>query len=275
MHTDNSSRAAAPAAMRDEEFVVATASGKIFAKLWGRLDAGGGRKPIVLFHDSIGSVELWRDFPEKLAQATDRPVIAYDRLGFGKSDPCSGRLPRDFIRRQARGEFAALRDHLRIGQMILFGHSVGGGMAVAAGATFLEATLAVITVAAQAMVEDRTLEGIRRAQAAFEQPGQMQRLARYHGDKARWALDAWTKTWLSPDFADWTLDEDLRALRCPVLALHGENDEYGSPAQAKRIAELAPGDRQAVILGGCGHTPHREQPEAVLNAVGAFLDPLP
>src|ERR1700743_803544 len=98
-----------------------------------------------------------------------------------------------------------------------------------------DAIVAVITESAQAFVEDRTLTGIREAEKGFTQPGQFERLVRYHGEKARWGLGAWTKTWLSPQFADWTLDDDLRRLGCPVLALHGDRDEYGSRLHPDRI----------------------------------------
>jgi pimeloyl-ACP methyl ester carboxylesterase len=129
----------------------------------------------------------------------------------------------------------------------------------------------VITEAAQAFVEDRTTTGIREAQTAFEAPGQIERLVRYHGDKARWVLEAWTETWLSPAFADWTLDNDLRRLRCPILAIHGDRDEYGSHLHPERIAQLPSAPSEMVIFEDCGHVPHREKPADLLSAVSAFL----
>jgi pimeloyl-ACP methyl ester carboxylesterase len=253
-----------------DQFVEA-ADGKLFTRTWGALDSATEAAPIVLFHDSLGSVELWRDFPAKLAIATGRPVLAYDRLGFGKSDPHPGKLAVDFIRQEAFSSLAAVRVQLKIGRMALFGHSVGGGMAVAAGAAFPDATEAVMTEAAQAFVEDRTIDGIREAQAAFEAPGQIERLARYHGDKARWVLDAWTRTWLSPEFAAWTLDDDLRNLRSPLLAIHGDRDEYGTRRHPEQLGGLPPVKSEVLILQDCGHVPHREQPEIVVDAVRAFL----
>jgi pimeloyl-ACP methyl ester carboxylesterase len=198
-------------------------------------------------------------------------VIAYDRLGFGRSDPYPGLLPNDFIRREATTGLAAIRAHLGLGKMILFGHSVGGGMAVSAAAAFPEVTLAIVTESAQAFVEDCTLAGIREAQSAFETPGQIERLERYHDDKARWVLDAWVKTWQRPEFADWTLDDQLLRIHCPVLAMHGDKDEFGSGLHPERISGLPPGLGRIVILENCGHVPHREQPEAVLRAVCEFL----
>lgn len=197
-------------------------------------------------------------------------MVAYDRLGFGRSDPYPGALDPGFIGEEARSSLPALQARLGIGRMILFGHSVGGGMSVCAGAALPETVVAVITESAQAFVEDLTLAGIRDAETGFAEPGQMERLARYHGDKARWVLEAWTKTWQSPDFANWTLDAELRRLRCPVLAMHGDQDEYGSHLHPERIGRLPPCGGEVVIFEGCGHVPHREKPEAVLQAVARF-----
>lgn len=244
--------------------------GTLFARVWGRL--GPADVPIVLFHDSLGSVELWRDFPARLTAATGHPVVAYDRLGFGRSDPHPGRLDADFIRHEARSSLPAVRRALRIDRMILFGHSVGGAMAVAAAAAFPDASVAVITEAAQAFVEDRTLAGVSAAKSAFAASDQIKRLARYHGDKARWVLHAWIDTWLDPEYATWTLDDDLHGLRCRVLALHGDRDEYGSSRHPARISGLAPAGSELVVFDDCGHVPHREMPERVLEAVTGFLD---
>lgn len=252
---------------------VATGEGRLFARRWGgEAHDGRDRAPIVLFHDSLGCVDLWRRFPAHLAEATGRDVIAYDRLGFGRSDPHPGRLPLDFVRAEARGGFAALRDRLGIGDFVGLGHSVGGGMAVAAAGALPAKCVALVTLSAQAFIEDRTLDGIREAKRGFEQPGQLDRLRRYHGDKARWVLDAWTGTWLSPTFRGWTLDDDLPLVRCPALAIHGADDEYGSASQPRRIAALATGPAGVEILPACGHVPHREQPETVIDLVRAFLD---
>jgi pimeloyl-ACP methyl ester carboxylesterase len=247
-------------------------NGTLFARAWVPSDVG--RDPdatILLFHDSLGCVELWRDFPEKLAVATRRSVVAYDRLGFGRSDPHPGPLPLTFIHDEAATVVPQLREALGLGTIVPFGHSVGGGMAIATAARWPERCTAVVTEAAQTFVEDRTLAGLRAARADFARPGQLERLARYHGQKARWVLDAWIETWLAPAFAGWRLDDDVRGVHCPSLALHGDQDEYGSVQHPERIARLTQGPSRAVILDGCGHVPHREQPARVLGEVSRFL----
>lgn len=256
-----------------EHGFVEAEGGRLFVRSWPSPSATRAA-PILLLHDSLGCVRLWRGFPARLAEATGRRVIAYDRLGFGRSDPHPGRLQPDFIPEEARTGLAAIRAAMGVREMILVGHSVGGGMAVAAGAFFGEDTQAVVTIAAQSFIEPRTISGIEAAQQAFRDPDQFARLALYHGDKAQWVLDAWTRTWLDPDFAGWTLDDPLCRLLCPILVIHGDSDEYGSEAQPERIAAKAAGRAQVEILPGGGHLPHREQPDLVTRLIADFLKPL-
>lgn len=257
------------------EHRIATKRGTLFAMSWqpSSYRPAAQSPTILLFHDSLGCVELWRDFPELLANTTGLRVVAYDRLGFGRSDAFPGPLPPTFILDEAELVVPRLREALRLGSIVPFGHSVGGGMAVATAARRPEVCVALVTESAQSFNEPRTLDGVRAARTAFAQPGQLERLVRYHGDKARWVLEAWTETWLAPAFANWTLDEELRDVRCPTLALHGDADEFGSALHPDRIARLVTGPARAVLLEGCGHVPHREQPERVLEEVARFLAP--
>ncbi|KAF1050195.1 alpha/beta fold hydrolase [Xylophilus sp.] len=250
---------------------IATPAGRLFARAWTPAQ-GEGAAPVLLFHDSLGCVALWRDFPARLAQRLGRRVVAYDRLGFGRSDAHPGRLGADFIDHEAATAVPALRAALGLERFVALGHSVGGAMAVTAGAASgTTGCEAVVTVAAQAFVEDRTRDGILAAAQAFADPEPFARLGRHHGGQARWVLEAWTQTWLSPAFAGWTLEPALRRLRSPLLALHGDRDEYGSAAHPQRLAALAGGPARAVLLEDCGHIPHRERPQALLDAVAGFL----
>src|SRR6476619_2300329 len=204
---------------------IGTEQGTLFARVWVPPDLRRDPDtPILLFHDSLGCVELWRDFPEQLAAATRRSVVAYDRLGFGRSDPHPGLLPLTFIRDEAATVVPRLCDTLGLGAIIPFGHSVGGGRAIATAARWPERCAAVVTESAQSFVEDRARAGLAAARIDFARPGQLARLERYHDVKARWVLDAWIETWRSPEFADWRLDNDLRGVRCPALAIHGDRD---------------------------------------------------
>lgn len=244
--------------------------GRIFVKTWTP-EAPSSKAPVLMLHDSLGCVDLWRGFPEALCERLGRKIIAYDRLGFGRSDARTERPSLRFVEEEAEEVFPRLHVALRLEGFALLGHSVGGGMAANIAARHPEACEALVTVSAQAFVEERTVAGIERAKRQFEGPAQFARLSRYHGDKAPWVLDAWTGTWLSPAFADWSLFEVLPQVACPVLAVHGESDEYGSHRFPESIAERTSGPASALILENCGHIPHREQPEVLLDAVGAFL----
>jgi pimeloyl-ACP methyl ester carboxylesterase len=247
--------------------------GRIFVRRWS--DGLSSRPPLILLHDSLGSVEQWRDFPAALAQATGRPVVAYDRLGFGKSTPRIEPPSFDFIGEEAETFFPALCRALGLTRFILFGHSVGGAMALVIASEQSEACEAVVTEAAQAFVEPQTVTGIRSARAAFSDPEQFERIVRWHGDKARWVLDAWTEVWLSPQFRAWSLDRHLGNVTCPVLAIHGDLDEYGSLAFPRRITSQVQGPSMMAILSDCGHVPHREKKDEVLRWVADFLAETP
>jgi len=258
------------------EIRIPTPQGSIYVRRWqapaaGEGEQGPARAPIVLLHDSLGSVALWRDFPQQLAEATRRDVLAYDRLGVGQSDPYPGTLGPGFVAREAETAFPAVHQGLGLGDFIVLGHSVGGGMAAMVAARYGAQCKAVVTESAQAFVEDRTLQGIRAAQQDFARPGQLARLEKYHGDKAAWVLSAWVDTWLSPPFADYRLDEALERVRCPVLAIHGELDEFGSLVHPERIRDRASGPVEVEIVAGGGHVPHREQPERIAQRIARFL----
>jgi pimeloyl-ACP methyl ester carboxylesterase len=236
---------------------------------WG--PGHGKRVPIVLLHDSLGSVDQWRDFPDALAAASGSPVLAYDRLGFGRSTARVERPSVDFISEEAVIFFPPMQRALGITRFSLFGHSVGGAMALAIAASQPAACEAVVTEAAQAFVEPRTLAAIRHAKAQFARPEQFQKIVRWHGERARWVLDAWTEVWLSHEFSSWSLDAVLAKVTCPVLAIHGDRDEYGSPEFPRRIAGTVAGHAQLAILTDCGHVPHREKKEEVLRLACSFL----
>lgn len=247
----------------------AVPGGRVFVRRWNVDSAHGS--PIILMHDSLGSVELWRDFPGALAHATARPVIAYDRLGFGKSEPRATRPSAQFIREEAEVIFPVLRQQLGIDRCVLLGHSVGGAMALTTAALHGGACEAVITAAAQTFVDELTLSGIRAAEQQFSNEAEVARLERWHADKSRWVLDAWTGVWLSPQFAAWTLDELLPRIHCPVLAIHGDRDDYGPLEFPRHIARRVSGPSQLAILEDCGHVPHRERSAEVLGRIASFL----
>jgi pimeloyl-ACP methyl ester carboxylesterase len=178
----------------------------------------------------------------------------------------------DFVSDEAVTFFPPIQRALGITRFSLFGHSVGGAMALVIAASQSEACDAVITEAAQAFVEPRTLAGIRSAKAHFRDSDQFEKLAKWHGDKAQWVLDAWTEVWLSPEFLSWEIERYLNKVVCPVLAIHGDRDEYGSVEFPRRITGTVKGPSESVILSDCGHVPHRERRQDVLRLASTFLE---
>jgi len=258
------------------EQAVTTSCGSLFVRVWTPAGAARGNCtsppcPFVLLHDSLGSVDLWRDFPEALAQATGKPVVAYDRLGYGRSDATQGLPPADFVAKESLVGLKPVLDQLQLERAILLGHSVGGGMAVNAAVQMPERIAGVVTVAAQAFAEDRTLAAIAQAKLQFQDEAQLTRLRKYHSDKARWVVDAWTESWLSPAFSSWHMRDVLPQLKCPLLALHGEHDEYGTAVHPQIYSELAGGPSRMMLIPEAHHLPHREQPLAVAQWVQDFV----
>lgn len=251
------------------EQYIQTQHGQLYSKCWQV--EGSLKAPIILLHDSLGCVALWRDFPAQLAQVTQRSVIAYDRLGFGQSSAHPKSLALDFVVAEATQDFSAVLKAFNLQEFVVLGHSVGGGMVVACAAAYPSQCVALITEAAQAFNEDQTKQGIQAAAKIFQDPEQLARLAKYHADKAQWVLDAWVNTWLSAGFSDWHLDEHAQKVQAPSLILHGEHDEYGSNAHPQRLA-LNMGEQATVkIVAGCHHVPHKEQPDYVLKTIQDFL----
>ena len=253
--------------LESEAFVQAPGA-RLFVKSWTPTAPCGA--PILLFHDSLGCTKLWRSFPSALATASGRAVISYDRLGFGRSDPRTDALARDFVAREGRTVAPLVLDAVGVERFVAFGHSVGGGMAAEAGAACGARCEAVITASSLAFVDARGRDGIARESAVFEAPGGLEKLARHHGDKARWVLDSWVKTWLSSDFDDYQFDSALAACTGPVLALQGDRDEYGGPEHPRRIAGAARRGSMGMIAD-CGHFPHREREASLVAAIARFL----
>jgi pimeloyl-ACP methyl ester carboxylesterase len=259
-----------PDTVQVSERSIAVPGGDVYVRTWmPRLPAA--EIPVVLLHDSLGCVEMWRSFPAALAERLNRPVIAYDRLGFGRSSARTALPSLRFINEEAEIFLPAILEALGQNKAIAFGHSVGGCMAVAWAGRHPAVCPGVITESAQAFVEEQTREGIRRSVADFDDPATLAKLARYHGAKAPWLLRAWRDIWLSPEFADWSLESDLRKVRCPLLAIHGDRDEFGSSRFPEAICEFAGARSEKLIIPDCGHVPHREQQDVVLQAMARFL----
>lgn len=228
-----------------------------------------GAPAIVMLHEGLGSVALWRDFPQQVADATGCETVVYSRYGYGRSDPLLAPRRPDFMHDEARVTLPELLDNLGLETPILFGHSDGASIALIHAGWGGREALAVIAMAPHVLVEDISIRSIEQAKLAYERSGLRDRLARFHNNVDS-AFRGWNDIWLDPAFRDWNIEEFLPSIRCPVLAIQGEDDEYGTMQQVDRIAARAP-DVELVKLADCRHSPHRDQPHAVLAAVGPFV----
>lgn len=228
--------------------------------------------PVMVFlHEGLGSVAMWRDFPSRLCQAIGMRGLVYSRPGYGRSTPRAAyeRWQPDFMHRQASDVLPALLAALGVQQPWLFGHSDGGSIALLHAAAFPQALRGAVVLAPHILVETVSVRSIEKAREAYRTTDLRQKLARYHDDvdSAFWG---WNDVWLSTEFRTWSIEAEIAAIRCPLLAMQGLDDEYGTLDQIRGIAQRVP-HAQLREIARCGHSPHKDQPEVVIEAVKAFV----
>lgn len=229
------------------------------------------RPTLVFLHDSLGSIALWRDFPARVAAAAGCDALVYDRRGYGESSPFAAAARTPAYLEEEADVLPLVLAGCGVERAVLFGHSDGGSIALVAAARHPALVRGVVSEGAHVFVEERTLAGIRDAQEALRTTNLAARLARYHGDKTGGVTAAWIDCWLSPAFRDWNIERYLPAVRCPVLALQGEHDEYGTAEQLHAIARGVAGPVHEWLVPGVGHTPHRDAADLVLERTVRFL----
>jgi pimeloyl-ACP methyl ester carboxylesterase len=234
--------------------------------------------PIAVFlHEGLGSVAMWRDWPQTLCDALGFRGLLYSRPGYGRSTPrqAGTRWRVDFLHEQAYNVLPALLDELDIdmherARMWLIGHSDGGSLALLYAAAFPTALGGVVAIAPHVMVEQVSLDSIAQATLAYRRAGLRDKLARYHDDVDS-AFYGWNDIWLDPAFRTWSITEQLAAIQCPLLAIQGHDDEYGTMRQVETIAQEVVHAR-LTKLEACGHSPHRQAPQALNTAIVEFVD---
>lgn len=234
--------------------------------------AGGPRAPLVFLHEGLGSVAMWRDWPARLCREAGRDGIVYSRRGYGRSDPVpdvrgAGRLAPDYMHREAFEVLPALLQALALKAPVLLGHSDGGSIALLHASRFPLA--AAVVMAPHVMVETVSIGAIEQAREAFQTGALRQRLGAYHQD-VDGAFWQWNDAWLDPAFRGFDIRGDCRRITAPVLALQGVDDPYGTLRQIDEIAPTA-GRFERELIAACGHSPHRDQPEATTARILRFL----
>ena len=226
--------------------------------------------PVTVFlHEGLGSLAMWKDFPRRVVDATGCPALVYSRYGYGQSDPLTGPRPVDFMHDEALHALPELLDKLEVQQPILFGHSDGGSIGLIHAGGTKRAVRGLILMAPHVMVEDVSIRSIEAAKRAYETTDLREKLGRYHSDPDS-AFWGWNEIWLRPGFRDWNIEEYLPSIACPILAIQGEDDEYGTMEQIARIERAVP-RVETLKLKNCRHSPHRDQPDAVIERVARFV----
>jgi pimeloyl-ACP methyl ester carboxylesterase len=235
------------------------------------LPGDSDRRALVLLHEGLGSVGLWRDFPHALHAATDRRVVAFSRFGHGRSDP--PRAPRTpaFFHEEAHDVLPALLAQLDAPEPLLVGHSDGASIALVHAARHPVSGLALL--APHVFLEESMVPPIRVTRREFEEGELRARLARHHDDPDA-AFHGWCDVWLDPAMHDWSLEREAAEVDAPTLLIQGAEDEYASLAHLDRIEARVRGPVRRLVVPG-GHSPHLEQAEAVVEAIAAFARGLP
>jgi pimeloyl-ACP methyl ester carboxylesterase len=236
------------------------------------IGTGPAERAVVFLHEGLGSLSMWKDFPSRLCAALGMRGLVYSRPGYGKSTPraTGERWPVAFMHRHATEVLPALLAALEVPQRPwLFGHSDGGSIALLFASAFPEAPGGVVALAPHLFVEELCVRSIDAARSAYLTTDLRARLGRHHDDPDS-AFFGWNDIWLDPAFRAWNIEPEMERILCPVLAIQGEDDEYGTMAQIDRLARRVPRARLAK-LAQCGHSPHRDQPDRVVDAVVSFV----
>ena len=229
------------------------------------------RPTLVFLHEGLGSVSLWRDFPDAVCERTGCSGLVYSRAGHGGSDARLDARSPCFMHDDALVVLPRVLETCGVDDVILVGHSDGASIAIIATGMGTVAPRGLILEAPHVFVEELTIDSIRRASERYRSADLRDRLARHHGANVDALFEDWTRVWLSPDFASWNIEACLNGVNRPTLVIQGQDDEYGTPEQVKAI-ERALGEKcEVLMLPDCRHTPHVDQRAATEDAMVRFI----
>ena len=235
--------------------------------------AGGDSGTVlVLLHEGLGCIDLWRDFPQLLAVRSGFGVFAYSRIGYGRSDPCALPRPLTYMHHEAERVLPEVLASLEAESIILVGHSDGASIAaIHAGGTPDPRLRGLILMAPHFFAEELSIRSIAEAKTAYETGTLRDGLAKYHGDNVDCAFRGWNDAWLDPEFLHWDLTGFLPDIRVPVLFIHGKEDQYGTLRQLDALKRHLPSSPDTRVIDGARHSPHLDRPSETLDSIDRFL----
>jgi len=245
---------------------------KIYYK-WFCKEYFSENKPIIIFlHEGLGCTEQWKDFPELLCAKLQLTGLSYDRYGHGKSTVLKEERNLDFLHTEARVFLYELVEKLNISnKLVLFGHSDGGTLALLFASFYIEKVDAVITEAHHIVVEKLSRKGIEDAIELYKSGWLKEKLEKYHGNNTESMFYAWANTWTKPETEKWNIENEISKIKCPILSIQGMEDEYGSKIQLEILQKLNL-NFEGNLLKKCGHIPHLQQKEEVLEMCKYFIE---
>lgn len=230
---------------------------------------------IIFLHEGLGCAGMWRDFPDRVAAATGCGALVYSRLGYGASDPVIGPRPVRFMHDEALDVLPAVIQRFQLQDVVLFGHSDGASISIIYTGSKIASGIgnvrALVLEAPHVFVEPVCVESIARMEEAYGTTDLRQRLARRHGENTDSMFRTWTDVWLRSEFLRWNIEEYLSAIDSPVLVVQGEDDEYGTIRQVEAVVSQVRGPAESLVLPRCGHSPHKDRPDRVLDAAAGFI----
>ncbi|MHB8190929.1 MAG: alpha/beta fold hydrolase [Ferrimicrobium sp.] len=227
---------------------------------------------LVLLHEGLGCIALWRSTPDTLEHVTNRSVVAYSRPGYGGSDPIELPRPLDYLQREANERLGHMLDAFGFDRVVLVGHSDGASIAIVYAGMAKDPRLAgLVLIAPHVFCEDLSVTSIRATRRRYLTTGLRDRLARYHGTNVDTAFWGWSDTWLDPAFRAWSIESYLPNIEVPTLVIQGEDDEYGTIEHVRAIESGIAGPITIQMIAGAGHSPHLDQPTQTLSAIASFV----
>ncbi len=234
---------------------------------------GDKSKPYLIFlHEGLGSVQMYKDFHRSICAKTKCPGLAYDRRGYGKSSSLNRKRTVHYLHEYALNELPqVIKAVIPDKPFFLIGHSDGGSISLIYGAEKPYYLKGIVTAAAHVFVEQITIDGIVKANEAFS-AGKLSGLFKLHGDKTEEIFNAWSSTWLSDWFRSWNIEYLLPSINVPLLVIQGKADQYGTTEQVNSITSKSSGEAHTLLIDSCGHSPHQDSPDVVINTITKFID---